>query len=535
MLDPIRYSSKIQVNDIPPQWLSKIELYYPELPNFPVLYINKYVQTQRVYGFPVAIVSIEKNTNKLLNITFEVLSNVNLDENAVIKSEFKTDLEERIGVSDKISKENIEAICKGDNGYISFFKKLWSFIEEVYGKYIPYGKMYEEVYSIVRFVAAFQPKTGRQSEMRMLYNFMSIFGEKVDVSIDGDWSFCDFYLIPNYKDLKDKTFSDFPKFEKLFSAMEKVYNFSFTSSVDISEKPVVSIKCQETAFHKKKEMFIEQTLNQWLNNNKITKEDKFYIERLVDAFNRFPWRAAYFISSIFIAYKKSYESWDKAFFIDFYTRARKGISPKVIACFIQQGFGNSAVIPIDTWVKSFYNGALNIDDKITFFNTFDNIGKLERIIWLSSQANKTNVRTFFNSLWCCRYGTNGNQELRGQNPLACYECCLKDVCKGYQNIKDKNIYIIEPNRDLTNTDLAVLFNSLKENVLFVCAKENGVPKKVYKRASTKYYLTDEFSGYLLKDNKTPFNTMVVSVDDFLNSINPAYDTTHFNSLENSEL
>ncbi|MBQ9035338.1 MAG: hypothetical protein IJ099_05180 [Alphaproteobacteria bacterium] len=530
MLEAISYSSKIKINDIPPQWLSKIELYYPELPNFPVLYIHKYVKAHRIYGFPVAISSTEMNDEGLLNITFEVLSNFDLNEDDEIKNSFADDLKERIGASDKISKNDIDVMCKGDQDYIKFFKKLWEPIEEVYGKYIPYGKFCEELYSIVRFVAAFQPKTGKQSEMRMLYNFMSIFGERIEVSVEGKWEFCDFYLIPSYTDLLNKNFSDFPKFQKLFYAMEKVHNLSFISVIKIGKSTPISIKCQKKAFAQNKETFTKENLENWVENGSITEDDKFYIERLVDAFNRLPRRAAFFISSIFITFQKPYETWNKEFFIEFYTSDKKGISPKVVACFIQQGFKNTAVIPIDTWVKSFYEGALNINDNITFFNAFNDIGKLERIIWLSSQANKTNIRQFFNTLWCCRYGTKGNKQLRKQNPLACYECNLREVCKGYKNIENRKIYIAEGVVNLSN-----LFNTLSDDVLFICEKDNNIPKKIYRRSKKEYYLTDEFSGYLLEDNKTLLHNKVVLVDELLQSISPAYDTSKFNSFEFSEL
>lgn len=530
MIQSIQHKTRIKINDIPPQWLSKIELYYPELPNFPLLYIHRCVCGQRMYGFPVAIIHTERNVNDLLDITFEVLSNVDLENNPDLKKEFTLDLEERIGASDKISNKDVQAMCNGDHNYINFFDKLWSSIEYVYGKYIPYGKFFEEVYSIVRFVAAFQPKTGRQSEMRMLYNFMSIFGEKVEISADLGWDFCDFYLIPNYFDLKNKNFNDFSKFQKLFSAMRKVYDTSFISSIEVGTTTPVVIRCQQKTFAQSKETFIKVHLDDWLQTGKITEDDKFYLERLVDAFNRFPWRVAYFISSIFITLEKPYETWDKEFFVDFYTKAKNGISPKVIACFMQQGFKNTSVIPIDTWVQSFYEGALNIDDKITFFNSFSDIGKLERVIWLSSQANKTNIQQFFNMLWCCRYGTNGNTKLRGQNPLACYECCLRNVCKGYQNIKDKMVYV-------TNSDMGMqlLFEKLPREVLFICLKENDIPKKIFKRNLEEYYLIDEFSGYLLKNNKTQLNDKIVKIDQFLKSISPIYDTSVFDSLENSEL
>lgn len=518
MLEPIRYSSRVTISDIPAQWLSKFELYDSELLNFPLIYIHKTINNQRIYGFPVAIVEVCSCSNCLINITFEVLTNIDLNENTEFKNIFSNELQERIGAKDKISKEDVLQMCNEDTEYINFFNKLWEPIETVYGKYIPYGKFYEEVYSIVRFVAAFQPKTGRQSEIRMLYNFMSIFGEKIDVSINGNWCFCDFYLIPNYDNLINKEFDDFPKFKKLFSAMEKVYNLSFVSSIDIDENPSISIKCQAQTFSKKKETFIQNNIISWIENGNITEEDKFYIERLIDAFNRFPWRVAFFISSIFIVYIKSYDTWNKDFFIKFYKVAQKGISPKVVACFVQQGFKNPEVIPIDTWIKAFYEEALNIKQQKKFFDSFSNMGKLERVIWLASQANKTNIRQFFNMLWCCRYGTNGNNDLREQNPLSCYECMLNSVCKGYNNIKNKKVYITD-----MSTDENHLYEILSNDILFVCKTEYNIPKKVYKRKRNKYHLIDEFSGYLLKDNQTSLHGQITTVEEFLKSITPAYN------------
>lgn len=91
-----------------------------------------------------------------------------------------------------------------------------------YGPSIPYGQFYEEMFSIPRFVAAWQPKTGRQSEMRMLYNFMSAFGE--EVSLPSDWAHLEFYVIPSYTDVINKDYSDFPNFKKLYLAMKNFLN-----------------------------------------------------------------------------------------------------------------------------------------------------------------------------------------------------------------------------------------------------------------------------------------------------------------------
>ena len=101
---------------------------------------------------------------------------------------------------------------------MSFFDELWRYVSQSYGRYLPYGRFYEEIFSIVRFVSAWQPKTGRQSEMRMLYNFLSIFGEEIPVR--GKWDYLQFFLIPSYVDTVDRNFSEFPKFDILVRCNE---------------------------------------------------------------------------------------------------------------------------------------------------------------------------------------------------------------------------------------------------------------------------------------------------------------------------
>ena len=526
-LSDIQYCHELSISNIPVQWVSKIELFCSELPNFPLVYIHKKMGDIRLYGFPVAIVAVSEQTNETVSVTFQVLSNIDLDTDVEAKRIFLNEMRNRIGVSDKISQDDIESICSPSPQYKDFFHRLWDAIEPTYGKYIPFGRFYEELYAIVRFVAAFQPKTGRQSELRMLYNFMSIFGERIQIR--GVWNFCDFFLIPTYEDLINKIFDDFPIFSNLFAAMEKVYHISYCVATDINmpDGQKITIRSQQNAFKQNKAEFI-QTLKEWKDHGLLTDKDVFYMDRLVDAFNRFSWRAAFFISSIFMAFIKSYHDWDKDWFMKFYAENFIGFSPKVIACFIQQGFHNKSVIPVDTWVEAFYKGALGIQDNQSFFCSFDDMGKLERIIWLASQANKTNIRQFFNMLWCCRYGINNSKQLRGANPLACYECKLRDVCLGYKQIKDKQVYIT--NIKAENIKLS----NLSDDIIFICITDDSIPKTVFKRKGRHLKKIDEFSGYLLKNNKTPYSSCVINVGDFLDSITPPYDTDVFNVLESGE-
>lgn len=143
------------------------------------------------------------------------------------------------------------------------------------------------------------------------------------------------------------------------------------------------------------------------------------------------------------------------------------------------------------------------------------LGKLERVIWLASQSNKTNMKNFFDILWCQRYGTIGNGELRGVNPLACSLCKLKSTCVGLSKSSCKKVYM---GNNVTADDITSGSVTIPSNVLFVCLLENNIPKKVLKKYGTEWILVDEFSGYLMtSQNKIPREIVVkqvISVQEF---------------------
>ena len=198
---------KIIIKNIPLQWISKIELYYPDLPQFPIQYIHSKLDGKRIIAIPIAVNYEIKNID--CNAEFTLLSNIDPKSHNLL-DHIKTKLENRIGFSEKITKSDLATFNSENSNVEIFLKDLWLYLEKSYGNTIPYGQFYEEVYSIVRFVSAWQPKTGRQSEMRMLYNFMSTFGE--EITLPDKWSHLECYVIPNLNDIQENDFSTFPKF-----------------------------------------------------------------------------------------------------------------------------------------------------------------------------------------------------------------------------------------------------------------------------------------------------------------------------------
>lgn len=509
----LSHQIKIQISNIPIQWIPKIELYYPDLPQFPIMYIHTNLNRKRLIACPVAV-SYDINDTELCTATFDVLLNLEPDDKVINK--LQSELEERIGFSNKITFTTIKNCCNGNKSYINLLEDLWQYIKMSYGDSIPFGRYYEEIYSIPRFVAAWQPKTGRQSEMRMLYNFMSAFGE--EAVLPANWSHLEYYVIPNYDDARAKSYDDFPAFKKLYECMKKLFANEFSNSVNIAG---VDFKVMPKAWKQNKDDFINLVTQPLLAQGKINEQDKYIAEELVDAFNRHAWRAAYFISAYLTIEISDYRSWTKNFFKILYDNGGKlkGYSEKVMACYLQQGFGKDEIIPVDTWIETFYMFPLGISDRSKFYDSFTALGKLERVIWLASQSNKTNMKNFFDILWCQRYGTIGNSELRGVNPLACCLCKLKGTCVGLKSAGSKTIYL---SNNLLQSGINDWDQIIGRSVDFVCITENYVPKKVYRKGKKGWYLTDEFSGYkMTANNKLPqsyIDQHIITVSQFVSAI-----------------
>ena len=509
ILFKLNHETIITICNLPLQWIPKIELYYPDLPQFPIMYVHFLLNDKRIIACPVSV--SYKIHNNYCDADFIVL--INETPTTELIQSLTNEISNRIGFSNQITQQTVIDCCKGNKAYIGIFTDFWKYIEKSYGASIPYGRFYEEIYSIPRFVAAWQPKTGRQSEMRMLYNFMSAFGE--EVSFPSNWKHLEYYIIPTYTDVRNKNYSMFPIFKKLYHAITQLFRLDFTNSVSIDG---INFKVMPHAWKQNKDDFITNVTGKYYALGEISEDDKYYAEILVDAFNRHAWRAAYFISAFLNIENSDYQTWNKNFFKDFYNSGSKlkGYSEKVIACFLQQGFANEEIIPIDTWIETFYQFPLGINSRSDFYDDFNMLGKLERVIWLASQSNKTNMRNFFDILWCQRYGTIGNKKLRGVNPLACSLCKLNQTCVGLSKLAHSKVLI---SNTLSPETFDTISKDILDNIKFICLLENDVPKKVYKKSSRNWYLVDEFSGYLMTNNNyLPKNVIakkVITFDEFI--------------------
>ena len=176
-------------------------------------------------------------------------------------------------------------------------------------------------------------------------------------------------------------------------------------------------------------------------------------------------------------------------------------SPKVIAIYAQQCFGNREAMPIDTWIATFMKWPLAVFPQqrtrtpmTDVFTHAAGLGKVERLLWVTSQARKVHSSACDDAIWCVKYGAP-DAGPRGANPFACNICleAIRNQCPAHAAIRDR----------------LITFNGPDNNAAFrvnTSAGDNVTPNQTFVRCegtSVYGWITDEFSP---ADDSTGFNT-----------------------------
>lgn len=528
----LNYLHKIIITDVPLQWMTRIELFSSDLEQFPLMYVHLLPDRedivsignynpdnkQRIFGFVFKANWSALKANGLCDIVIEFVCNIPQNHHPIYDILITNELSHRIGLADKVSYDDLTHICTHSPQSLPLLQKIWrDKIEIVYGKYIPHGRIFDEMYGIVRFSASGNaPRLGKTSEYRMLYWYMVDLGEKV--SYGGNVShldFLEFYVLPTYDELMQENFTYFSNFSNFYTSTKRFWQLEYTNSFSIAGHnfkfaPHSALPKGATAFEARYPSMLGT--------------DYDNISRLRQIFNRMPLRLYGYIWNLMTPvttdYRLAFSNRDT--FKELYRdhSSKKGSSPKVIACFLQQAFGIEA-FPIDTWVKTFIYYPLGMSPKDNgksdpskllqnnLYSNYERLDKLEKLIWASSMGNKTNKTEFLDILWCQRYGTDqaGKGSCRGANPLSCSNCILTNECLSYQAIKNEDIYISD-NKALLES------NMRSSNLFFGVYTDNGIPRQVYVLQGGKFIERDTHSGLDISTSTIVHNG-TLTVDNFI--------------------
>ena len=217
---------EIAIENFPSEWLPLTYLYDPDLPLFPIQYFHildpklakghRPGERDRLFGF-IHHINLHESD---LSVTVIINKDVNLAGNAQYIEPLKQG-ESRLGLGDPVTLSDIRspfsASLANSNKIV---EELWyKVIDGSFGKSLPFGKMWDPVYGLVRFIASWNSAGGRKGELIQTHSFLSGFGVKIQT---GNNIHVDFYLLPTFEELSDKNnpLNIFPRFADLANASE---------------------------------------------------------------------------------------------------------------------------------------------------------------------------------------------------------------------------------------------------------------------------------------------------------------------------
>jgi hypothetical protein len=479
-------SSRVELHipDFPPEWLPLISLYDPDLPLFPVLYFHALDPAlpsgqrpslrDRVYGF-IQYLNLTPN-----GAAVGVVLNKDLarPENARYEPLVKDLVRERLGLNQRITISDLKgslggALAPANN----VVEELWhQIIASAFGNALPFGRCWDGVFGLVRFIASWNSEGGRKGELIQTHYFAAAFGEHIAT---GNFINVDFYLLPTFEELQDSTnpLNLFPRFGNLVRAAE-TFGSKYCEDVEFDGLKFSAFKMAKAGVGPKLNTeSVIAIINAEPDPSRTALFENY------NAFNRGPHRS---IISLIMLRDLRRKGWDPGALSPstcakmYFALKSTYQTPKVIQLFAQQCFGAKSALPIDIWVKTFLQWPLgfqlsNESSYSALFTSCSVLGKLERVIWVASQGRKVHSSTCAEILWCIRYG-GPNKQLRGANPLSCKICLpqIRSACPAYAAIATMQVVFNQPAMTAAFSIETSAKNDTAPNQRFVRVAGDGV-------------------------------------------------------------
>jgi hypothetical protein len=439
------------VPNFPEEWLPLIHLYDPDLPLFPLLYLHfldpslppgaRPGERDRIFGFVHHINFSDGN----LSVSVAINKDLRRSRNRHLREPLKAEVRSRLGVSDPIRLADLKGKLTGAlNPANKLVEELWyRIIDQQFGRSLPFGRMWDGVFGLVRFIASWNSDKGRKGELIQTHYFASAFGERIAT---GSGIHVDFYLLPTFEELVStgNPLNLFPKFASLIHAAD-AFVARFCDLRRVADRSF-------SAFRRKAAGISGQLNTAAIEEifSRFPEPDRAALYGNYTAFYRGPARS---VISLLMLHDLRHSHWDPRVLTpdvcaEMY-RALKGSyqTPKVIQLYAQQCFACECALPIDTWVKTFLKWPFGLSSATgpsfhaEIFRCSSAWGKLERVIWMASQARKVHSVAGAEILWCIRFG-GPDKELRGANPFSCKACetHVRAVCPAYAMISAKSVH-----------------------------------------------------------------------------------------------
>lgn len=475
----------LELHNFPVEWLPLTHLYDPDLPLFPLIYIHaldpglvtgvRPGERDRVYGF---VQHIGLRDGRLV-ASLVLNKNLTDSQNARYVPVVKDQVANRFGLGNPITVQHIQSALAGTlSSANSVLLELWhAIIDPAFGGCLPFGRMWDEVFGLVRFIASWNSQGGRKGELIQTHYFLSAFGEKIATSSGISASF---YLLPTFAELQDthNPLSIFPKFRDFLTAASDFVS-SYCNTRTVGSFKFSGFRINATGLSG--QLNTEKILQVINRTSGVARHALF---ENYNAFNRGPPRS---VLSLLMWHDLRNNYWDPRTFTpsscaSIYESLEGSYqSPKVIQLYAQQCFGSECSLPIDNWVRTFVQWPLHFTPSAHYyaelFSTSALWGRLERLIWVAAQARKVHASVAAEILWCIRYGESEHNKMRGSGPFSCKICdpTIRSVCPSYAAVATDSVSFNENGAtfriDTSAGDITTLGQSFKSCSSAICYDE----------------------------------------------------------------
>jgi hypothetical protein len=511
--ETLSYQHSLVINDVPDRWLPLIHVYDPDLPLFPIYYFHavradlthneRPLAADRVFGYVERVIPRDQAG---IEVRVVVNKNLSIPTNTTFLALVENEVRSRFGVTDPVRLNDVTNAFQPPLEHANpVLRELWHrVVADAYGNLLPFGRTWDEVFGLARFVASWNSQSGRKGELIQTHYFASRFGVRVGAAAGIPQ--VDYFLLPTLAEILDRTnpLSDFPVFRQLLSVAECIAtHYGVARNVG---------GIQLTGFRKPRGgAFNTEQLLEIINGASVPHGLRDAAIECFNAFGKGPPRTILFLLMLhdLRAGLLRPDALTSTQFGSIYDGLGKSYqSPKVIAIYAQQCFGNRDGIPVDTWIETFMKWPLKVfpqgSSKTPFTEIMthgNGLGKVERLLWVASQARKVHSSACDDAVWCIKYGSAGGDP-RGANPFACNICldAIRNNCPAFAAIRDQ----------------LVSFNGQLDTASFRVDTSAGnatIPNQTFMRCSgVSIYgpIIDEFSP---ADNPAGFNTFPVATHD----------------------
>lgn len=504
--ESLSFRHTIHLRNVPHRWLPLICLYDPDLPLFPIYYFHVLKSDldvgarpraeDRVFGY-VEHVNVNKDGG--IDIGIVVNKDLSVPANNVFLEPVVMEVSERFGIVNPVRLADVSRsfLPPLDHANSLLIEAWHRVVANAYGGLLPFGRMWDGVLGLARFVASWYSPSGRKGEIIQTHYFATAFGVRIPAA-EGIPQL-DFYLLPTINELLDPTnpLTDFPRFKQLLRVAE-LFARHFGTRTAVGSLTLTFFKNPAGG------KFNTQKLFGIIRGPHIPNDLRHAAVECFNAFDKGPQRTIIFLTMVNDLRHGLLQPGTL-------TSAQCGEiyhglggsyqSPKVIQIYAQQCFGNTEAIPIDTWIETFLKWPLKVyplaktpKPLAQIFSHTRLLGKVERLIWVTVQARKVHSAACDDAVWCVKYGSDRKpKKPRGANPLGCNICleAIRNQCPAYAAIRNETVGFngISP---LANFQVAT---SGGDNVTPGQSFEQCEGTSIYSRISDSFSPADDPSGF----------------------------------------